>query len=189
MYSDSSQLKKSVLVQLVQTRFPKCHSRKNVADSSESFVLGTVNYRGQSYLQGKTQGPSRYNSKFPELFELCQNLIKSYDPEFSYTTIQVNKNVECAPHIDKNNVGHSVIIALGDYEGGQLVIEGKIFNIKNRFKAFDGRNGHWTLPFTGDRFALVFFTHTFKPPHYSVRNIVIKPDGMYDDGVLVKKYN
>lgn len=128
-------IKKDIIEHLLHllenTKFPKCSSRTNVSKKTiEAFVLGDVNYRGQSFLNGKTRGPSRYNKKYPELLETLHNFISSYKPNFEYTTIQLNKNVKSLPHIDKNNIGPSYIIALGDYSGGELVIEGKKLILK-----------------------------------------------------------
>lgn len=39
-----------------------------------------------------------------------------------YTNISINLNVQAKPHIDKNNVGESMIIGFGNYEGGQLCL-------------------------------------------------------------------
>lgn len=184
-----AQLKKKVFTLLEATRFPTCRTRPNVsADPTQAFALGEVNYRGQKSLGGRTRGPSRYNKKFPELLSSIQELMKHYHPDFDYTTIQVNKNVQSKGHVDQNNVGPSIIIALGDFTGGELVIEGKPSNIKNRFKKFDGRLGHWVAPFKGTRYSLVFFTHTFKPPHRDMRGLVVKKDGLYKEGKCVKKY-
>jgi hypothetical protein len=153
-----------VLDLLESTTFPNCRSRKNVGDKTiKAFALGTVNYRGQKSLGGRTRGPSRFNKNFPKLYGEIRKLIQTHRPAFPYTTIQVNKNVCCDPHVDKNNVGPSYIIALGDYTGGKLVVEGKQFDIHNRWKKFDGRLGHWVTPFKGTRYSLVYFTHTFKP--------------------------
>ena len=63
--------------------------------------------------------------------------------------------------------------------GGELCIEGKEYNIKNKIKKFDGRRAHWTNPFEGTRYAMVFFTHTFKPPNAVLRNIVVTKDGIF----------
>lgn len=96
--------------------FPKCTSRTNVStEANQSFVLGEVNYRGQASLGYRTRGPSRYNKKFPALFKAIKQFCRKYMPHFSHTTIQINKNVKCNPHFDKNNVGLSCIIGLGDY--------------------------------------------------------------------------
>lgn len=181
-------MKNEVLKLLQDTKFPKCYSRKNIDKGIDAFVLGDVNYRGQAFLDYKTRGPSKYNKKFPELFKAIKKMMNMYDPDFKFTTIQLNKNVLSPPHVDKNNVGPSYIIGLGDYEGGKLVIEGKEYNIKNRFKKFDGTRGHWVTPFEGVRYTLVFFTHTFKPPSATLKNIEIKKSGVFKEGKLVKKY-
>jgi hypothetical protein len=119
---------------------------------------------------------------------LLQELIQRHKPDFEYTTIQVNKNVFCDPHIDKNNVGPSYVIALGDFIGGHLVVEGKEFDIQHKFKKFNGTKAHWITPFKGTRYSIVYFTHTFKPPHPSVRNLVVKKTGIYKNGELVKTW-
>jgi len=183
-------LKKTVLNELINTRFPICKTRPNTSNNpTTSFVLGIVNYRGQKFLDGKTKGPSKWNTIHPKLFQLLQELIRSFKPDFQYTTIQVNKNTQCKPHIDTNNVGDSYIIALGNFTGGDLVIESKKFNIRNRFKRFDGHLAHWVEPFEGDRYSLVFFTHTFKPPIRSLANLKITEKAIYDkDNKLIKEY-
>jgi hypothetical protein len=79
-------------------------------------------------------------------------------------------------------------MALGDYTGGELNIEGKKFNIRNRMKRFDGRLGHWTEPFEGERYSIIYFTHTFKPPHSSLHKIEVRKNGIYNNGVLLKSY-
>ncbi len=106
--------------------------------------------------------------------------MRTYDPDFKYTTIQVNKNIQSPPHVDKNNVGDSYIIGLGEYTGGDLVIEGEAHDIQYTFLRFDGRLAHWVTPFKGTRYSLVFFTHTFKPPHPSLSNIKVTKHGIYD---------
>ena len=182
-------IKKQVLDELENTKFPRCSSRRNVSDEPiDAFVLGSVNYRGQKSVGGKTKGPSRYNEKFPKLYRLIKALIKEHNSSFPYTTIQVNKNVVSKPHVDKNNVGPSYVIALGDFEGGNLVIKGKEYTIKNKWKKFDGTQGHWITPFEGTRYSLVFFTHTFKPPCPSLRNVKVTTRGLYKNDVLIEKY-
>jgi predicted 2-oxoglutarate/Fe(II)-dependent dioxygenase YbiX len=90
-------------------------------------------------------------------------LMKAYDPTFKYTSIQVNKNMQCAPHRDSLNDGLSYIIGLGDYTGGDLVVHHKdgtttAHNIRNKFVKFDGHEVHHVEPFEGERYSLVFFT-------------------------------
>ena len=80
---------------------------------------------------------------------------------------------------DKGNVGDSLIIAFGEYTGGQLAVEdGTVLvhecrvqqpalqpafrghDLNRRFYRFNGsRQMHWVLPFEGERYTAVFYTH------------------------------
>ena len=56
------------------------------------------------------------------------------------------------------------IFGLGDYEGGETVVEypdnHTEYDIKYNFVKFNGsRFTHWTKPFSGTRYSLVFFQH------------------------------
>ena len=65
-------------------------------------------------------------------------------------------------HTDKgagSGQSTSLIVALGYYTGGQLVVEGEEKDIRYQPHEFDGwTQRHWTLPFTGERYSLVWFT-------------------------------
>eukprot|EP00747_Dinoflagellata_sp_TGD_P129361 gnl/TRDRNA2_/TRDRNA2_174670_c5_seq1.p1 gnl/TRDRNA2_/TRDRNA2_174670_c5~~gnl/TRDRNA2_/TRDRNA2_174670_c5_seq1.p1 ORF type:complete len:282 (-),score=62.87 gnl/TRDRNA2_/TRDRNA2_174670_c5_seq1:45-890(-) len=62
-------------------------------------------------------------------------------------------------HVDKTNVGPSLIITVGKHSGGDLWIHkrGKV-KVHNVFAHFDGNDAHCTCPFEGERFCLVFYT-------------------------------
>lgn len=182
-------MKKQVYNELVKTLFPTSKSRKNISDKSiYGFCLGTVNYRGQKSVGYKTMGPSKYNKQFPILLNLLVDMMDKCDPEFEYTTIQINKNFSSTPHVDKNNVGPSYVIAMGNYtQGGNIYVEGKKHDINNKLLLFDGRLGHWVSPYKGIRYSIVFFTHTFKPPCPSTRNIRVSTLGLWDKCRKTKK--
>ena len=78
----------------------------------------------------------------------------------------VNCNAEFTPHVDSGlGAGQSLsmIVGLGDYVGGELAVEGKAHDIRYRPLEFDGwKLRHWTLPFRGERFSLVWFTPEVK---------------------------
>lgn len=162
--TSKQELKQLVLEELRNTRFPKRRNcRPNAAETDEpieSFALGIAPYRGNREQNWRLHGPSKWNRKFPRLYRLLCGFISAYHPNFKYSTIQLNKNFQCLPHVDKYNKGPSYIIALGDFTGGELVIEGESYNIRNRWKKFDGRKLHAVSPFRGERYSLVFFTHT-----------------------------
>lgn len=94
----------------------------------------------------------------PDLYPLIRKLINTYAPHFDYNAGYINKNVQMIPHKDKNNVDSSIIFGLGDYEGGELNVEGNKVDIKNRLVEFDGkRHEHWTEYFSGDRYSIVIY--------------------------------
>ena len=52
-----------------------------------------------------------------------------------------------------------MIVGLGDYSGGELVVEGELHDIRYKPLEFDGwQRKHWTAPFTGERYSLVWYT-------------------------------
>ena len=113
-----------------------------------SYTFGLVNKRCF-----KEPSTSSISTKQPEIYEALKDLAKQIDPDFKYTSICVNKNVQALPHIDKNNEGHSMIVGLGNYTGGELVVEypegDKVLNCKDTPCYFDGRVQHYTKPFGG----------------------------------------
>lgn len=74
----------------------------------------------------------------------------------------VNCNAQFIPHVDSGRgAGQSLsmIVGLGDYIGGELSVEGNNYDIRYQPVEFDGwRLRHWTLPFAGERFSLVWFS-------------------------------
>ena len=69
-------------------------------------------------------------------------------PDFKFTSIQVNKNYLSALHVDKNNLGPSYIVGVGDYtEGGLFVKDQGEVDCKHRWCEFDGNMPHQTLPY------------------------------------------
>ena len=52
-----------------------------------------------------------------------------------------------ALHVDANNEGDSLILALGDFDGGELWVEGRgALDVRRRWQRFDGTRAHATLP-------------------------------------------
>ena len=93
------------------------------------------------------------------------------------TQITVNKNVECKPHMDKNNAEYSYICFLGDYSGGALVFEtGEIFDTPGQWHRIDANKlRHWNEPNTsGTKYSVIIYKRGDKPPH-RIRRKVVEP--------------
>lgn len=122
----------------------------------EAFTLGMTRAYDKPHLV-----PSVNNRKYPDLHLLLKKLIKEKDPSYKYTSIQINKNVETDFHEDKNNIGKSYCLSLGDFTGGALELKkdnGIIpLNTKNRMVFYDGNIEHRTGKFKGTRYAIIWF--------------------------------
>ena len=103
------------------------------------------------------------NEIFPELtkaaFELEVALCPDREPS---STIAVNRNAQFRPHTDSGagaGQSTSLIVGLGHYVGGELMVEGEKCDIRYKAVTFNGwKQRHWTLPFVGERYSLVWFT-------------------------------
>ena len=129
--------------------------RKN-SGHGRTQVFGYINNR-RGFHQAKN------NFEYPELYKELKTIGKKIDP-LAFNAIQVNDNYQCKKHIDKNNVGKSMLFSIGDYDGGDLVIyededHPQKYNIAYSPILFDGSEYyHEVLPIKhGHRYSFVFF--------------------------------
>eukprot|EP00658_Telonema_sp_P-2_P000163 TRINITY_DN10054_c0_g2_i11.p1 TRINITY_DN10054_c0_g2~~TRINITY_DN10054_c0_g2_i11.p1 ORF type:complete len:606 (+),score=117.29 TRINITY_DN10054_c0_g2_i11:166-1983(+) len=122
---------------------------------------------GDSFSLGLMPPPLKQptaNKVFPELMQAAFELEGFLFPgtREPSSTIAVNRNALFLPHTDNGagaGQGISMIVALGDFIGGEVVVEGEAHQIRYSPVEFNGwTQRHWTLPFQGERFSLVFFT-------------------------------
>lgn len=133
-------------------KFPKTTRTKLSASKIESMTLGLVHRQFTKY-----RGFSKWTEQYPKLFELLAEYGRSLS-DLPFTTITINKNVLCPPHKDSRNVGLTMIIGLGDYVGGELVVKGEHIDIHGKPYYFNGYlDEHYNLPWTGDRYSLMFY--------------------------------
>jgi len=103
---------------------------------------------------------SAFSRKNPEIYQEVLRIGSLVCP-FHFDAIHLNHNVVCPRHIDGYNSGESVIVAIGDYEGGLLSVENKgDFDIRYQPLRFHGgKYYHWNTTITsGNKYSLVFFT-------------------------------
>lgn len=170
MKANEKTLAKEALNLLKETKFPiknpsKDKSRKNVLQKEgqkiEAFVLGKVRAYDKPNLVDSVQ-----NKKHPLLHKILHKLVKTHNPSFKYTSIQINKSVETAYHFDRGNRGLSYCIALGNFTGGGVRVKDplgkeKVYNNRNKWLKYDGHSlEHKTEPHKGnDRYAIIYYTH------------------------------
>ena len=168
---------------LEEVKFYSGTERQNMIRHKNDGSMGSMNYgyTWKGYLKRDPDGnmvyrtsspyPGLYKTKvmddYPHLENVFREFQDLYFPEFNYTSVQCNKNFPCPRHIDSTNVGESILLCLGDYEGGELVVEGfqadgsdAIVDNKNSIFQFNGaKYYHWVKPFQGTRYSLVFFSN------------------------------
>ena len=124
--------------------------------AGESFSLGAMPV-------GPGLRQPQANAAFSDLLEACLDLEAEIMPERPpSSTVVINRNAQFKPHTDSGaGAGQScsLIVGLGEYNGGGLVVEGKVHHIAYCPVEFDGwKQVHWTLPFQGERYSIVWFT-------------------------------
>ena len=162
--------KTSMLKLLEQTDIPINKGRTNILKKgqkhSKSMVLGRVRQLYSSCDGKVCKVPSRHNAKHKVLLAAAKSFLNQHDPKYGFEAVTINKNHAAAKHVDKNNRGHSYIIGLGNYTGGELVFADKkspnygVHNIKNRWLKFEGDTEHYVKPFKGTRYTLVYYHWT-----------------------------
>lgn len=103
------------------------------------------------------------NLLFPELVQAVFALEQRLAPgRPSSTWTAINRRASFRPHTDAGKglgQSKSLIVGIGDYTGGELAVEGAVVQIRYAPHEFDGwRSRHWTLPFQGERFSIVWFS-------------------------------
>ena len=123
--------------------------------------------RGGSKARGRKKRGALGNKLFPALAEAVFRLEAEIAPRGRPGSAQcvVNYNTRFVPHVDMGSGAGGdatcLIVALGDYVGGGVVVEGQVHDVRYSPLEFDGwRQTHWTEPFIGDRFSLVWYTPT-----------------------------
>jgi hypothetical protein len=147
----------SIAAALDSINVPVNVSRTNVKVSDDQVVTGMC----IGVVGGRSHGiiTSKYARQRPNLTESLVKFAKKFAPGFHFTSIQVNKNYLSAMHVDKNNLGPSFIVGVGDYKDGALWVqpEGDV-DCRHKWVLFDGNIPHCTLPYTGTRYTLIYFS-------------------------------
>ena len=103
--------------------------------------------------------------KLPMLTRLLFGFLKHVMPHASASSATVAFHRHARLHADTMNLGPSWATALAATSGGDLWIcdgtnqGGQVLRTSERFCEFNSQYGHRTLPFTGPRFYVSFYTH------------------------------
>ena len=123
----------------------------------------------------------------PRLWQLLLDFAQKHVP-FPWDGITVNDSYSSAPHRDKGNEGLSYTVSFGDFTGGALCIQNGSTHVeidtRHRGYLFDGASQlHWTAPFQGRRFCLVFYNIIFPTKFLPKYKVSCRQE---DDGLLIE---
>lgn len=166
------ELKKITIPKITKTRYNedgsiKVHQRDLIIGNigrTENFGFGLTRRKGWTTL--------RATIKHPELMKALVEYGNLVVPEgFFYNMITLNHGVKAKKHLDKLNVGNSVIVGIGDYKGGALRLyepntENYVaHNICDTPILFNGAEiPHETEDFEGDRYTMIFYSQKRRDP-------------------------
>ena len=106
------------------------------------------------FVKGRPLAPSRFMKKDRRIYDECKRLFFDFD----FDGVQINRNVLCPPHKDTKNIGDSLLIGFGEYEGGETLIEGVKHDIYHTPVIFNGyEKEHSVCQFEGERYSVVLF--------------------------------
>jgi hypothetical protein len=138
------------------------HGLRAVAQGNQSFSLGrTSGFWGVSHdiIKKSVRDPIAR-----ALLQLLWDTLRDMAGGFECSTAHVNRDFNGVPHVDKNNVGLSWALSLGDFTGGELVCETEdprvlaCHTTRKRPVVFDGHRPHWVLPYEGRRYSVILYT-------------------------------
>ena len=81
-------------------------------------------------------------------------------PTRDYKFAQLSRGVEMGRHRDKYNMAGSLLLLLGDFEGGALCFDdGRRITETGVWIPFDGHEERWVDPLVGERFSIILFNN------------------------------
>ena len=140
--------------------------------------------------------PTALDDEYAPLRALCAELVARTCPAFAYSGIAVTKNFRGSPHIDTCDTSPQLATSLGDFEGGELCVDGGahdgdtlyVIETRGRLAKVDGRYVHWVRSFAGgDRYSLIFYDTTSKAPTPKGKAVLTLPGRLEDEEVVVEE--
>lgn len=120
----------------------------------------TMLFGKTKYIMKQTIDWSVATKQHPKVYEALKRVAVEHFPDFHFGIIQVNKNFQTLRHLDALNRGDSVIFSLGDFTGGKLGTDDELITTYKKPYRFNGsKTYHWTEPFEGTRYAVIYFSN------------------------------
>jgi hypothetical protein len=167
------ELRDDLLAKLDAITIPRIPKPAETSHSNRGNVIGTIGRTAVFGFGDNRHGWNFYstNKQHPEVFKALVKFGNFIAPKgWRYQGMNVNHMVKAKKHKDRKNVGKSVIVGIGGYDGGLLKIwdgndkNPKAYDIQDKPTMFNGGMlFHQTTPFTGNRYTIVFYKQKRRP--------------------------
>jgi hypothetical protein len=134
-------------------------NNRNNRNGFPSYKGGVFGYTQARYKRknGNKIDISYLSNKYPNIYQELKKVGEFYN--FPFKSIQVNKNLVCPKHLDKKNVGDSLLVSFGVYTGGEIIINNIEYNAYEKATIFNGSLlEHYNKEFIGTKYSLVFYS-------------------------------
>lgn len=107
----------------------------------------------------EVNGGDVYDYVCKMVYEYC----KENKIDFKFNALTINKNFICKPHLDKGNIGETLIFGVGDYKDGRLIknispTEAEYIDIHNKPHIFNATEvEHYNEDHTKTRYSIVCY--------------------------------
>ena len=146
---------------LAKHKWPKACRRVAIVPPEERVrIPGLKGGRNVTKYYTQSEGFSRNNKGMTKLREKIEAILPDWfvpDERSGHFVITINKDVTCYPHRDALNSGDQALLYLGDFTGGELVLEdGTVLSETRVWHRFNGKELlHWNLPHKGTKYSII----------------------------------
>ena len=156
----SLQLREELLALLQKHKWPRKCRRLNIVAPE----LRQSKPERQTLNHCESQSFGSSNCGMRVLYEKIREMIPEDFEQGPNLCFTINHNVTCYPHRDAGNVGESLAMFMGDFTGGELLLEdGQGFSEKEVRHRYAGwRLSHWKNPHEVEKLSII--VHNCKKP-------------------------
>ena len=107
-----------------------------------------------------------------EVWDFVRTMLPPWMVPGEHFCAKVNKNVCCARHKDRGNIGSFGLMFLGTFTGGVLLTEtGDRFEERGVWHRYEGSKvAHWNEPITdGTKYAIVMYNNKQRPLVFPIK--------------------
>jgi len=152
----SAEQQEEILEIFKKHKWPRVCRRLNIV-SPEYRQTQSEEKDRKTLIECKSQSFSANNKGMRKIYE---KIVEMLPPDFERgpnLCFTINHNVTCHPHKDAGNVGPTLAMFLGDFTGGELLLEtGEVYSEKGVWHRYSGSDVlHWNLPHVGEKFSII----------------------------------